>query len=419
VVPDTSSLPEAPSWVALPGPASPDPASQVTGGRDAGGRDAEDLDTVDMADLSWLPEVGWVLLWLVGLVIIVSTPRWETVSFYLIWLSFALLYGLRAWPAWSAFQLVAAVAASTAAADSVNVIRGLQPAVSLSRVPLMTAMFCVLVWQSHRTAAANAARSAVSAENERLLAAQRRFLQDASHQLKTPITIALGHAELLARDLTSQDASRDIHVVVGELNRLRSLSERLLLIAASENPDFLRPEPLALQAFAMELLFRWRPTATRRWRIGALDDAVVAADPERLALAVDALLENAVQHTSENDVIRLSVLMGEHARFASVIIEDSGEGIRGTELTRIFDRFTTAPGRGGSRGTGLGLALAEAVARGHGGEIRVRSEAGRGSRFEFLLPMLATTAESGLPAPGVPAPEAPSPAPPADPGRTG
>jgi len=374
---------------------------------------------VETADLSRLPEVAWVLLWLVGLVIIVTTPRWETISFYLIWISFAVLYGLRVWPWWPAFQLVAAVAATTAAAALANVVRDLQPVTSLSKVPLMTAMFCIIVWQSHRMLTADAARSVVSAENERLLAAQRRFLQDASHQLKTPITIALGHAELLARDLTSQDASRDIHVVVGELNRLRSLSERLLLIAASENPDFLRPEPLALQAFAMELLFRWRPTATRRWRIGALDDAVVAADPERLALAVDALLENAVQHTSENDVIRLSVLMGEHARFASVIIEDSGEGIRGTELTRIFDRFTTAPGRGGSRGTGLGLALAEAVARGHGGEIRVRSEAGRGSRFEFLLPMLATTAESGLPAPGVPAPEAPSPAPPADPGRTG
>ncbi|HUZ22598.1 MAG TPA: HAMP domain-containing sensor histidine kinase [Streptosporangiaceae bacterium] len=360
---------------------------------------AGDLDTVETADLSRLPEVAWVLLWLVGLVIIVTTPRWETVSFYLVWIGFAVLYGLRVWPSWPAFQLVAAVAATTAAAAGLNVIRDLQPAASLSKVPLMSAMFCIIVWQSHRTGSADAARSAVSAENERLLAAQRRFLQDASHQLKTPITIALGHAELLARNLASQDDRRDIHVVVGELNRLKSLSERLLLIAASENPDFLAPEPLALQSFAMELLFRWRPTAVRRWRIGQLDDAVVAADPDRLALAVDALLENAVQHTSENDVIRLSVTMGERARFASVIIEDSGDGIPDAELRRIFDRFATAPGATGSRGTGLGLALAQAVARGHGGEIRVRSEAGQGSTFEFLLPVLATAAGDAQAAP--------------------
>ena len=363
---------------------------------------AGDLDTVETADLSRLPEVAWVLLWLVGLVIIVTTPRWETVSFYLVWIGFAVLYGLRVWPSWPAFQLVAAVAATTAAAAGLNVIRDLQPAASLSKVPLMSAMFCIIVWQSHRTGSADAARSAVSAENERLLAAQRRFLQDASHQLKTPITIALGHAELLARNLASQDDRRDIHVVVGELNRLKSLSERLLLIAASENPDFLAPEPLALQSFAMELLFRWRPTAVRRWRIGQLDDAVVAADPDRLALAVDALLENAVQHTSENDVIRLSVTMGERARFASVIIEDSGDGIPDAELRRIFDRFATAPGATGSRGTGLGLALAQAVARGHGGEIRVRSEAGQGSTFEFLLPVLATAAGDAK-APAAPA----------------
>ena len=351
---------------------------------------------METADLSRLPEVAWVLLWLVGLVIIVTTPRWETISFYLIWISFAVLYGLRVWPWWPAFQLVAAVAATTAAAALANVVRDLQPVTSLSKVPLMTAMFCIIVWQSHRMLTADAARSVVSAENERLLAAQRRFLQDASHQLKTPITIALGHAELLARNLASHDASRDIHVVVGELNRLKRLSERLLLIAASENPDFLRPEPLALQPFAMELLFRWRPAAPRRWRIGQLDDAVVAADPERLALAVDALLENAVQHTNENDVIMLSVVTGERARFASVIIEDSGTGIPGAELTHIFDRFATAPGGSGPRGTGLGLALAQAVAHGHGGEIRVRSEVGEGSTFEFLLPMPGPAADSGV-----------------------
>ena len=299
-------------------------------------------------------EALWVVLCLLGLAIIVDQPRWGQLSFYLIWVSFALLYGLRA-------------------------------------------------WHAHRSMAADAARSAVSAENERLLAAQRRFLMDASHQLKTPITIALGHAELLARDLSGQEGQRDIHVVVGELNRLKSLSERLLLIAASENPDFLRPEPLALPLFAVEQLRRWRPAATRHWLVGQLDHAVVAADSDRLALAIDALLENAVQHTADHDLIRVSVVTGPHvvggerATFASVVIEDSGAGIPEAELAHIFDRFSSGrtardagPAERGParRGTGLGLALAQAIASGHGGEVRVTSELGKGSRFEVLLPVL-------------------------------
>jgi signal transduction histidine kinase len=288
-----------------------------------------------------LPEAVWVALCLLGLAAIVARPRWAQLSFYLIWISFALLYGLRA-------------------------------------------------WQAHHRLAADA----VGAENERLLAAQRRFLMDASHQLKTPITIALGHAELLAGELASQDGQRDINVVVGELNRLKSLSERLLLIAASENPDFLRPEPLALPLFAMEQLRRWRPAASRRWRVGQVDHAVVSADADRLALAIDALLENAVQHTDDGDLIRVSVVCGPRARFASVVIEDSGEGIAGAELAHIFDRFSSGAGRGQPeqstrRGTGLGLALAQAIARGHGGEVMVSSEPGAGSRFEVVLPVLA------------------------------
>jgi two-component system OmpR family sensor kinase len=349
----------------------------------------------------WIPELTWAGIWLLGLVNIVTMPGAATVSFYLIWICFALLYGLRVWPWRAALWRVALVTASTAAADGLDVLHGSQDAASLSKVPLMAAMFCAVVWQAHRRVAADQERLTVSAENERLLAAQRRFLQDASHQLKTPITIALGHAELLARDLASRDDKRDIHVVVGELNRLKSLSERLLLIAASENPDFLRPEPVALSLLAVELLRRWRPAAPRRWQIGQLDDAMVTADPERLALAADALLENAVQHTGENDVIRVSVVASQRARFATVVIEDSGAGIPSSELSHIFDRFRSAPAPGAPRGTGLGLALAQAIARGHGGEVRVRSDLGHGSRFEFWLPVLAAPAALASPATAV------------------
>ena len=97
-------------------------------------------------------------------------------------------------------------------------------------------------------------------------------------------------------------------MVIGEMTRLRRLSERLLVIAASEDPDFLRSEPVALDEFALEVIERWQSTAQRRWKLGRLDQATVLADPERLGLAVDALLENAVKFTSADEVIELSVV---------------------------------------------------------------------------------------------------------------
>jgi signal transduction histidine kinase len=247
-----------------------------------------------------------------------------------------------------------------------------------------------MMGHSHRRLAANAERVRVSEENERLLAAQRRFLQDASHQLRTPITIALGHSELLARSVADHQDKRDINVIVGELNRLRTLSDRLLLIAASENPDFLLPEPVALDELTAEAVSRWRPAADRRWQLGQLDEVTVQADRERLQLALDALLENAVQHTSAGDVIRLSACRPSGQPVARLIVTDTGAGIPPGELASIFERFATGGSSTGGRGTGLGLALVRAVACGHGGDIRVRSTQGEGSTFELVLPVPVT-----------------------------
>jgi thiol-disulfide isomerase/thioredoxin/anti-sigma regulatory factor (Ser/Thr protein kinase) len=224
-------------------------------------------------------------------------------------------------------------------------------------------------------------------ETGQLLAHQRTFLQDAAHQLRTPITIALGHAELLAAELDGRREQQDIHVVVGELTRLKGLSERLLLIAASEDPEFLFLSPVALDRLLADALQRWQPTARRVWATGQLDAVTVPADRDRLELALDALLENAVQHTGVGDTIRLSVTRDDEAATARLIVEDSGEGIEPSEVDHVFERFRTGPARGGPHGTGLGLTLVRAVALGHAGEVSVRSAPGAGSRFELVLPV--------------------------------
>jgi signal transduction histidine kinase/thiol-disulfide isomerase/thioredoxin len=251
-----------------------------------------------------------------------------------------------------------------------------------------------LLWRQEmgRSAAAGddgPAEAEIGEETSQLLAHQRTFLQDAAHQLRTPITIALGHAELLASELASHRARQDISVVVGELTRLKSLSERLLLITASQDPEFLLLEPVALDDFIIEALRRWQPAARRVWTIGQLDAVTVPADRERLRLAVDALLENAVQHTGRGDTIKVSVARDNDTETARLIVEDTGEGIAAAQIEHIFERFRTGPARGGPRGTGLGLSLVRAVALGHAGEVNVHSTPGAGSSFELVLPVAA------------------------------
>jgi signal transduction histidine kinase len=287
------------------------------------------------------------------------------------------------------------VMATTFATIGWDVFHGAQSVDELNEVPLMAAMFGMMVWHAQRRLAAHKVSARISAENARLLATQRRFLQDASHQLRTPITIALGHAELLASALagSGRPEERDIGVVVGELARLRRLGERLLMIAAAEDPEFLRPEPVALDRFTMDVLRKWMPTAKRSWQLGRLDPVIVDADRERLGLAVDALLENAIRHTHDGDVIQLSVLSAADGSAARMIITDTGVGILPSEHDHIFDRFRSGADLGDGRRTGLGLALVRAVARAHGGEALVRSTPGHGSEFELVLPVTAPAAE--------------------------
>ena len=326
------------------------------------------------------PEFAWLLLWLVCVVAIVMFPAWQVIPFDLIWISLALLFGFRLWPNRRMFALTATAVASSAAAIFDDAVRHLRFGTAMEQIPLLATLFVVMAWQAHRRNVARD-RAEIAAEAQRLLERQRQFLQDASHQLRTPITIALGHAELLAQTLAGRQ-HRDIDVIVGELERLKTLSEQLLLVAASQNPEFLSPAPADLDLLAAELVHRWQPAARRRWRLGQLAPVTALVDAERLGMALDALIENAVRHTGPDDEIAVSVLRTDEA-WAQIVVQDSGTGIAETELPHIFDRFRT---NASGRGTGLGLALVHAIAAGHGGVVRVDSTLGQGSRFELLLP---------------------------------
>ena len=328
---------------------------------------------------------------LVNVVSLAVWPARDTVTFHLIAMCFALLYWLRVWPTDPMPWGLGIVLITTVTGVALDVLHDAGSMEEVTDIPLLATMFVAVVWHANRTVTADKERRLMWDENVRLLAAQRRFLQDASHHLRTPVTIALTHAELLARELKSEQELRDVQMVIGEMTRLRRLSERLLVIAASEDPDFLRSEPVALDEFVLEVIARWRPTAQRRWKLGQLDSVTVMADQERLGLAVDALVENAVKFTSPGDAIELSVA-GDPVGQVRLGVADTGSGIPTDELPRVFDRFRTGNGDRRVRGTGLGLALVRAVARAHGGSVAVRSTPDQGSDFEILLPVAKSAA---------------------------
>ncbi len=349
------------------------------------------LDRILPLARTYWADIAWVVFIGLNLIAMRLLPEWQTVPFLIIWVSLTAIYGFRLWRLGSTILMVAVVALSTGGLIGWQVIRGQQDAEYLVEVPLLTMMFVVMVWHARRRQAAMAEMKRVSQHNLLLLDQQRQFLQDVSHELGTPITIALGHAELIEHAATDQAIAEDARVAVDELLRMRRLANRLLLLAATDGPDFLRSAPVDVAELMVETLHRWSQTP-RRWSLGTLAEVSVLADADRLTLALDALIENAVDHTADDSQIELSARSdGDEVILA---VSDSGSGIAAADLGRIFGRFSRIDA-GRSReigGFGLGLAVVKAIAEAHHGSVQVRSTVGKGSVFELLLPATMTTA---------------------------
>jgi len=342
---------------------------------------------------AWL-DVAWAVFVGLNLAAMRLLPAWQTVPFLAIWVSLTVIYGFRLWRLQPTILTWAAVTLATGGIIGVQVLKGQQDADYLAEVPLIAMMFLVMVWHGRRRLAALQERlnaleevQRISEENLRLLERQRRFLQDASHELGTPITVALGHAELIERAVADQLVAADARVVAGELARLRVLAHRLLLLASADSPDFLATAPVQADSLLLDALTRWGHIP-RRWRLGEVTEVTVHADRDRLAAALDALLENSVVHTVADDRIELSASLDEYHGYVVFAVADSGCGIPAADLDRIFDRFARArPYRSRETGGfGLGLPIVQAIAEAHGGSVRVRSTVGGGSVFELLIP---------------------------------
>jgi two-component system OmpR family sensor kinase len=214
---------------------------------------------------------------------------------------------------------------------------------------------------------------------------QRAFVDDASHELRTPITIVRGHLELMGDD--PDERRQTVALVMDELDRMSRFVDDLLLLARSERGDFLAPEPLDLGELAVELDAKAHGLGDRDWRLERPAGPIaVVADRQRLTQAVMNLAGNAVQHTAPGD--RITIGTGREDGEARLWVADSGPGIAREDRQRIFARF--ARGGAGPRrsdGAGLGLSIVSAIAEAHGGRVELESTVGHGATFTVVIPV--------------------------------
>jgi len=338
----------------------------------------------------WL-ELAWGAFAALNLLVMFRAGTAQTVPFHFVWVSLTLVYGFRTWAPQPTLGVCVAVCALTSLAFMGPIMAGLVNSEEVTEVPLMAAMFIAMVWHARRRAAAMEEVRRLADSEHRLRERERDFVRDASHSLRTPITVARGYAELIRGAHAASQTGEDAAVVLGELQKLTRISERLLTLARAERPDFLRRAELDVEDLVTSTARRWSVAAPRRWQVEVADDGVLLADAEQLEAALDALIENAVAATDEGG----RILIRTRAEQGDAVIEvaDDGTGIRAEHLTRVFVRFWRVDGdqarhNGHDGGTGLGLAIVKAIVEAHDGAVEVTSEHGAGTPFTIRLPGL-------------------------------
>jgi signal transduction histidine kinase len=212
---------------------------------------------------------------------------------------------------------------------------------------------------------------------------ERRFMSEASHELKTPITICRGYLEVLSPDAPPQELAEAIDVLIDELSRMGRIVDDVTMLVRSDDPAFLRLEDVALDRFLDEVAAKAAPLLDHRLRHSAPPPrATVRMDPQRLTQALINLIQNAAVHTSTGSLVDLCAREVSGAwRFE---VTDQGAGVPVGEEDSVFRPFhrldATRPG------SGLGLAIVRGIAEAHGGRAGVDNRPSQGATFWIEVP---------------------------------
>jgi two-component system OmpR family sensor kinase len=215
---------------------------------------------------------------------------------------------------------------------------------------------------------------------------QRRFLADASHQLRTPLAIIKAEVELAQSGTTQGDDLRAAMASVGEeTDRLSGLTQQLLLLAAADEERLsLSREPVKLRDLLQDVAERAQGRAQLQRRVitVAADESTISADWQRLEYALGNLVDNALTHGAGD----MELVAKRDGDVVNVQVRDHGAGFSDSYLAHPFDRFAPAASTG--RGTGLGLAIVQAITEAHGGTATLAND--HGATVTICLPINPT-----------------------------
>ena len=225
---------------------------------------------------------------------------------------------------------------------------------------------------------------------------QRRFVADASHELRTPVAVIRSMTDLaLLEELTLQESRQMLGNINSEAERLSHLISELLALARSdEGKTLLELEPIRLDHLVEGVVANAEIMAMEHYtalHVHITKSVTVLGDEARLIQALINLLDNAIVYTNAGGHITVSVEQREHT--AELTIRDTGIGIAPEHIPHLFERFyrvDPARVRTDGNSSGLGLAIVEWVIHAHGGTITVESQVGQGSTFFITLPLAST-----------------------------
>src|SRR5215469_2072743 len=324
---------------------------------------------------------GWVIFATVNTALMFAVPGKETIPFHFVYISMAVVYGFQPWPLPKMYAVLGLVVLTTGAALVWHVNNEVIGWEETAEIPLMAVLFLVMVWHvRRRVAATREARRYADSEHE-MREKQKRFVRFASHELRTPVTVGRGFAELIRDAQPGSQAAQDAIVVLEEFDNLERIAARLLTLARMDEHWTVKPSVVPLSAELERTVTRWRPAANRDWRLGPTS-AVVVADRQRLETALDSLIENAIRYTEEGGRITLAAYPDEES--AVIEVCDDGPGIPDEELAYVFESFRSGASRGG---TGIGLAIVKAIVEAHGGTVSAENLPAGGASFRLRFPV--------------------------------
>jgi len=217
---------------------------------------------------------------------------------------------------------------------------------------------------------------------------QRRFVADASHELRTPVAIIRGNLDMLRQPWADEEQREEsLRIIDDEVARMQRLLDDMLSLARTDGVTRRPFQPLELSTLLAEVVIKARALGARSITFSCPLDLWVFGEPDMLEQAVLNIVRNAVEHTVTGGVIAISC--SRQRTNARIEVLDDGPGIRTEDIDRVFDRFyrTAGPRSSDSGGSGLGLSIARRLIDQHGGTIAAVDHEGPGALFAIELPL--------------------------------